>query len=109
MKQIAVESFPLEDIGMPTIWWEGVPLFNIEDSFLLMDYCTKNGIGVLGVEGFYLKGGRRIPNMDCIVDFSGLIIVDPLQFKTKSVDMMTAFLNCLAVKDIFLEFVLVKL
>lgn len=92
-----------------TIWREGIPLFNIEDGLLLMDYCAKNDIGVLGVEGFYLKEGCRIPNMNCIVDFSNLVIIDPLRFKTKSIDMARVFLDGLAVKDIFLEFVLVEL
>jgi len=107
MKAIAVEDLPLGDIGLPTRWWGENPLFSIHDGLVLMEYCAKNGIGVLGVEGFSLEGKYRIPDMDCIADFSMLPSIAGSAFQTQSVDTMRKFLSSLPMKEVFLEFVLV--
>lgn len=107
MKAASVEKLPLKNIGLSTRWWGNVPLFSIHDGLLLMDYCAKNGIDVLGVEGFSLEGEYRIPDMDCIADFSMLPDITGSAFQTQSVDMMKEFLSSLSMKEIFLEFVLV--
>jgi hypothetical protein len=107
MKSITVKNLPLGNLGLPTRWWGEYPLFSIQDGLLLMKYCAKNGIGVLGVEGFSLEGKYRIPDMDCIADFSMLPDMAGSAFQSQSVDMMRKFIRGLPMKEVFLEFVLV--
>jgi hypothetical protein len=107
MRAITVKDLPLINLGLPTRWWGEYPLFSIQDGLLLMEYCAQNGIGVLGVEGFSLEGEYRIPDMDCIADFSKLPDISGSAFQSKSVDTMKKFITSLPMKEIFLEFVLV--
>lgn len=102
MKEVSIESLPIN----PTLMWEGVPLFDISDGIGLVEYCEKNDIAVLGIEGFEIRGDQRIPDMDCIVDFSASL--NDKYFFTKSLEASKRILSGLPNGSVFLEFVLVK-
>ena len=36
----------------------------------IIDLCEKQGVGILGIEGFYLSDGKFIPQLDHILDLS---------------------------------------
>lgn len=82
-------------------------MFSVSDGLVLMDYCERNGIAVLGVEGFRLKEGSRIPDMDCIADFSELAEISGPAFPVRSIAAMKGFLSSMPEEELFLEFVLV--
>jgi hypothetical protein len=107
MKNVSIEKLPLNSLGLPTRWWGDVALFSVSDGLVLMDYCEKSGIAVLGVEGFRLKEGSRVPDMDCIADFSELAAVSGAEFQERSIFAMKGFLSSMPEEDLFLEFVLV--
>jgi len=100
--EMSVESLPI----VPTLVWNGTPLFDVSDGVKLIDYCKSNGIAVLGVEGFKIKGGKRIPDMDCIVDFSASL--NEMDFAVRSVEMSQLIVEGMIGSGIFLEFVLVR-
>ncbi|MBJ9978332.1 hypothetical protein IAE35_23165 [Pseudomonas sp. S75] len=100
--EVSVESLPI----VPTLVWNGIPLFDVSDGLRLVDYCKRNGIAVLGVEGFKIKEGKRIPDMDCIVDFSASL--NEMDFAVRSVEMSQLIIEGMIGNGIFLEFVLVR-
>ena len=108
MKPVVIENLPLGDLGLPTKWWGKVALFSVPDSALLMDWCAKYGIAVLGVEGFRLDGDHRIPDLDVIADFSELMKVSGTSFTYRSIAALREFLLLMPQDDVMLEFVLVK-
>ncbi|WP_439850253.1 hypothetical protein ACTACG_20470 [Pseudomonas syringae] len=63
---------------------------------------------MLGIEGFKIVGGKRIPDMDCIADFSVLVKSAGKNFSAASRDAAECFINSIDDSNIFLEFVLVK-
>lgn len=103
MNSFEVKNLPLADLNLPTRWWRDVPLFSISDSAVLLSYCANMCIGVLGVEGFRLEQGHRIPDMDCIADLS--VLKEDEAFCEKSIEAARRFLECIP-PDVFLEFVL---
>lgn len=90
----------------PTLLWGGVPLFNVSDGLKLLDYCESNGVAVLGVEGFAIKGGKRVPDMDCIVDFSASLT--DLDFLRRSIEASRKIIEGKMSSGIVLEFLLIK-
>lgn len=103
MKEVSIEDLPI----IPTLIWGGVPLFNISDGIGLVEYCQKNDLAVLGIEGFEVRGDQRIPDMDCIVDFSASL--NDEYFVAKSLEASKRILSGLPNGSIFLEFVLVEI
>ena len=101
--EVSVEDLPIT----PTLVWCGTPLFDVDDAIRLVDYCKKNNIVVLGVEGFKIKGGKRIPDMDCIVDFSASL--NEVCFAVKSIEASRIIIVGIRGGGIFMEFVLVRI
>jgi len=99
--EVSVKDLPIT----PTLMWSGTPLFDVGDGMRLVDYCKNNDIAVLGIEGFKIKGGKRIPDMDCIVDFSASL--KELNFAAKSIEMSRVIIESLS-GGILMEFVLVR-
>ncbi|MFU7394077.1 hypothetical protein ACM74P_28390 [Pseudomonas aeruginosa] len=91
----------------PTRLWNGVPLFDLVDSFKLMDYCDRHDAAVLGIEGFRIVGDKRIPDLGYIADFSALAVTTGDKFPALSRVSARDFLDSISDVDIFLEFVLV--
>lgn len=100
--EVSVEDLPIT----PTLVWCGTPLFDVDDAIRLVDYCKKNNIVVLGVEGFKIKGGKRIPDMDCIVGFSASL--NEVCFAVKSIEASRIIIVGIRGGGIFMEFVLVR-
>ncbi|TFY84987.1 hypothetical protein DYL61_30240 [Pseudomonas nabeulensis] len=82
------------------------PLFNVGDGVRLVDYCKNNGIAILGIEGFKIKSDKRIPDMDCIVDFSASL--NEMDFAVKSVETSRIIVEGMSGSGIFIEFILVR-
>ncbi len=47
-----------------------VKLFDRKSSIDIIAACSKERIGVLGIEGFFVEGSELAPQMDWIADFS---------------------------------------
>lgn len=104
MKDFGLMGIKLE----PTLLWGGTPLFSLDDAIKLLGFCEQNDAAVLGIEGFKIAGGKRVPDMDCIADFSTLVAVAGREFPTASREAAKLFIESIADSDVFLEFVLVK-
>lgn len=102
MSEIFAGALPVS----PTLMWEGVPLFDILDAIRLIEYCEGNDIAVLGIEGFRIKGDKRVPDMECIVDFSASINEDG--FVGKSLETSKRIIKEIDDLKILLEFLLVR-
>lgn len=102
MVAVAVEDLPVR----PTLIWADVPLFDILDGLRLVEYCEDNNIAILGVEGFRVKGDKRVPDMDYIVDFSASLNEEG--FAKKSAEVVRGGINSTEDRAVLLEFVLVK-
>ncbi|WP_042556007.1 MULTISPECIES: hypothetical protein [Pseudomonas] len=92
----------------PTRLWGGVPLFNLIDGHKLLVFCDEHDVAVLGIEGFKVVGDKRVPDMDCIADFSALTITARELFPVESRKLAKCFLSSISDPDMLLEFVLVK-
>ena len=46
-------------------------MFPVQSAFAIIDRCEKEGVGILGIEGFYLADGKVIPQREHILDLSG--------------------------------------
>jgi hypothetical protein len=102
------EFVSLGDGPEPTKVWGNTPLFNLIDGRKLLDYCDKHDAAVLGIEGFKIIGDKRIPDLDCIADFSKFTTTSE-KFAVSSRRAARHFLDSILNKDIFLEFVFVTL
>ena len=100
--EVSVDDLPIT----PTLVWCGTPLFDVDDGIKLVDYCKKNNIAVLGIEGFKIKGGKRVPDMDCIVDFSASL--NEVSFAVKSIEASRIIIESMRGSGIFMEFMLVR-
>lgn len=100
--EVSVENLPIT----PTLMWDGTSLFDVGDGVRLIEYCKNNGIAILGIEGFKIKGGKRIPDMDCIVDFSASL--NEMDFAVKSVETSRSIVEGMSGSGVFIEFVLVR-
>lgn len=92
----------------PTRLWGGTPLFNLSDSHELLNYCDTCDAAVLGIEGFKIVGDKRIPDLECIADFSALAVAAGEEFPALSRNSARDFIESISDRDTFLEFVLVK-
>jgi hypothetical protein len=109
MKSVEIETLPLQTLGLPTLWWKEIALFNVDDSQLLADCCLKQGIAILGIEGFRIKGNCRSPDMDYIADFSELAAMPKASFILKTIESARSFFSLIPSGDnILFEFVLAK-
>lgn len=100
--EVSVEDLPIT----PTLMWGGTPLFDVGDGIRLINYCKNNDIAVLGIEGFKIKGNKRIPDMDCIVDFSSSL--NEINFAVKSIEASRIIIESMIGSGIFMEFVLIR-
>lgn len=100
--EVSVEDLPI----IPTLMWSGTPLFNIDDGGRLIDFCKDNEIAVLGIEGFKIKEDKRVPDMDCIVDFSASL--SEINFVVNSIEASRIIIESMIGSDVFMEFVLVR-
>lgn len=101
--EVSIEDLPVN----PTLLWGGIPLFDAGDGLKLLDYCKDNGIAVLGLEGFKVEGGNRVPDMDCIVDFSAPL--SEFDFAAKSLEASRLIIERMSGSGVFMEFVLVRI
>lgn len=104
MKDVLINSLPIS----PTRLWGDTPLFGVSDGLELIEYCERNNIAILGIEGFEVDNDKRIPNMDYIVDFSGLYRISREDFTEKSLKISRSFIQGIGNPGIYLEFLLVK-
>lgn len=104
MKEVLSNQLPF----VPTKLWGDTALFSILDAFKLLDCCEKYGFSVLGIEGFRVSDGGRVPDMNCIADFSGLLKVSEKEFSKKSISVAREFIKNIPDKNLLLEFVLVE-
>ncbi|MDU8541287.1 MULTISPECIES: hypothetical protein [Pseudomonas syringae group] len=100
--EVSVEDLPIT----PTLMWSGISLFDVGDGVRLVDYCKNNNITILGIESFKVKGNKRIPDMDCIVDFSSSL--NKMDFALKSIGASRAIIESMSGSGILMEFVLVR-
>lgn len=99
---------PVEIDLKPTLLWGDTPLYSLRDAIKLLEFCELNDAAVLGIETFKIAGGKRIPDIDFIADFSALVAVTGSKFPAASRDAANVFIKSIGTGDIFLEFVLVK-
>jgi hypothetical protein len=92
----------------PTRLWGETPLFNLIDGHKLLVFCDEHDAAVLGIEGFKVIGDKRVPDMDCIADFSALAMTAGELFPAESRKSAKYFLSTISDPDTLLEFVLVK-
>ncbi|MBA6065910.1 MULTISPECIES: hypothetical protein [Pseudomonas] len=105
-----MQEFMFVGVGPePTRMWGDTPLFNLEDGRKLLDFCEVHDAAVLGIEGFKIVGDKRIPDLDCIADFSSLAVSAGKRFPAASRKSARCFLDTISGSDVFLEFVLVKI
>ena len=100
--EVAVEDLPIT----PTLMWGGTPLFDAYDGIRLIDFCKNNEIAVLGIEGFKIKGDKRVPDMDCIVDFSASL--NEVDFTARSIEASRVIVESMSNRGVFMEFLLVR-
>lgn len=100
----------LKAIGLPTTWWGDIPLFNLDDSFKFIEYSNSHCLGILGIEGFRLENKCRIPDMNCIADFSSVYQhTNKIESSTKSNTAAKTFLEKIAAdSDLYFEFTVVS-
>jgi hypothetical protein len=108
-KNIDIKDLPLNVLNLPTEWWNNnIPLFNIKDSLILLQYCLSNNIAIFGFEGFRKKDNGRMPITDYIIDFSEFYKNHPKDFSKKSIEISKNIIESLPEKDsdILFEFIL---
>lgn len=90
-----------------TILWKGIPLFNIQDACKFLDLCEEFNIAVLGIEGFKIINDYRIPDMECIVDFSEIMESMKDDFPKYSRQCSLDFIKNYVNDDVLIEFEIV--
>jgi hypothetical protein len=92
----------METTVTPTLRWGSAELFSAADVPRLLDYCERNNVTVLGIEGFLVKDNRRVPHAGAIADYSELDRVrDGSQL---SVDAARNFFASIGNSDLLFEF-----
>lgn len=88
--------------------WGNIYLLNITNSHKLIDFCEKNSIGILGIEGFIAHGQYRTPSMEHIADFSSAFeSMPPEKFIIESARGAKKFLEYATDSQMMFEFELV--
>jgi hypothetical protein len=93
---------------LPTKIHGDMALFDANDALRVLNFCGIKKLSILGIEGFRLHGDNIIPDMDCIADFSMMIELEGDNFQRKSLEWSRFFINQIADKNVFLEFVLAE-
>lgn len=88
----------------PTMVWGKVPLFDAKDAVAFLIECEKLDVGILGVEGFRVLDGKRVPDMNYILDFSELVGLDG--GRERSFGVAREFICSCGDADLLFEFVL---
>lgn len=104
MKEFCLLKCGLES----TLIWSGIPLFSVAHSIKLFDYCDVQNLAILGFEGFKILGGKRIPCLDYIADFSVLIKTDVENFPKMSRAAARRFFEEVGDVGALFEFVVVE-
>lgn len=78
----------------------GTGLVRVEDAHVFLDEAGREGVAVIGAEGFRVDGEAITPDMDAILDLSG--IDDPGQSVTEA----KSFIEAVAEPGLLVEFVL---
>lgn len=86
----------------PTVRWESVELFSAADAPRLLDYCERNNVTVLGIEGFLVKDNKRVPDTGAIADYSELDRTH--DGSRRSVAAARKFLASIGNSDLLFEF-----
>lgn len=90
----------LKGINLPTIIWnDNVLLFHVADVLKFMDFCDKNKINILGMEGFRIVKGKIQPDLKYIYD-GGNTNINRKFFQK---DLQSNFSQ---MRDLYFEFVL---
>lgn len=106
----AMNEFIFLEVGpKPTRLWGSTPLFNLSDGIKLLRFCEEHNAAVLGIEGFKVIGDKRVPDLNCIADFSTLIVAAGENFPEVSRKSARSFIDSILDDDVLLEFVLVKI
>ena len=53
----------------PTLRLRKADLFSSADAAEMLDICEKQGVTVLGIEGFRIGNGQRVPDPTAIADY----------------------------------------
>ena len=85
-------------VAVPVRHLAGLQLVRAADAPLLLDEIEREGLRVIGAEGFHVDGRHVTPVMDAILDLSSL--QDPEQ----SVREARRFVDVVAAPALFLEF-----
>lgn len=85
-------------IGLPVEERGALVLVKLLDAKRLLDGCEKEGVRVLGIEGFTFDGNSLIPDMDAIADYSGIASA------VSSIKVAREFIECLERADLVLDF-----
>lgn len=105
-----MKEFVFWDVGpKPARVWGETPLFDLASGRKLLDFCDERGAAVLGIEGFRIFGDKRVPDLDCIADFSALYLTAREGFPAMSRESARAFLDSISDPEIYLEFLLVEI
>lgn len=61
----------LVNLVTPTLLLDGdTPLYNLSATKKVLEACRQKGVGILGIDGLYIKDDRVHLTMDFIADFS---------------------------------------
>lgn len=61
----------LVNLVTPTLLLDGdTPLYNLSTTKKVLEACRQKGVGILGIDGLYIKDDRVHLTMDFIADFS---------------------------------------
>ena len=102
MTRQAHADLSMETTVKPTLRWGETDLFSAADAAKLLDYCERNRVTVLGIEGFLVKDNRRVPDMRAIADYSEL---DRTHDGSRlSVGAARKFLTSIGNSDLLFEF-----
>lgn len=69
----------------------GREFYNVIQCLAILDWCESNGVGIVGIEGFWCDGEDYLPDLEAIADFSN-IVEDP-EFSLKSVRAAREFFD----------------
>lgn len=77
----------------------GVALVRSADAAAFLDEADRHGAVVLGAEGFRLNGPDLVPDLDAILDLSGM------DDRGRSLEEARAFVEAVATPELLFEFV----
>lgn len=78
----------------------GTSLVRVEDAVAFLDEAAREGVTVIGAEGFRIDGGAITPDIDAILDLSGI------DDSAQSVTEAKSFVGAVGEPGLLFEFVL---